>query len=70
LKFYQQQQINKLERDALGIAKQLQVKLSEIRDRAQAESGLAGARFEVLPSLHQLLQNMGEDLDGLVNSSD
>jgi type II secretory ATPase GspE/PulE/Tfp pilus assembly ATPase PilB-like protein len=70
LKFYQQQQIKKLERDALGIAKQLQVKLSEIRDRAQAESGLAGARFEVLPSLHQLLQNMGEDLDGLVNLSD
>jgi type II secretory ATPase GspE/PulE/Tfp pilus assembly ATPase PilB-like protein len=70
LKFYQQQQINKLERDALGIAKQLQVKLSEIRDRAQAESGLAGARFEVLPSLHQLLQNMGEDLNGLVNLSE
>jgi type II secretory ATPase GspE/PulE/Tfp pilus assembly ATPase PilB-like protein len=69
LKFYQQQQIGKLERDALGIAKQLQVKLSEIRDRAQAESGLAGARFEVLPNLHQLLQNMEEDLNDWVNPS-
>jgi type II secretory ATPase GspE/PulE/Tfp pilus assembly ATPase PilB-like protein len=70
LKFYQQQQMAKLERDALGIAKQLQVKLSEIRDRAQAESGLAGARFEVLPNLHQLLRNMGEDLTGWVNPAD
>ncbi|NJR40026.1 MAG: hypothetical protein HC781_15895 [Leptolyngbyaceae cyanobacterium CSU_1_4] len=69
LKFYQQQQISKLERDALGIAKQLQVKLSEIRDRAQAESGLAGARFDVLPNLNQLLQNMGQDLNDWVNPS-
>ncbi|MBW4515070.1 MAG: hypothetical protein KME11_07585 [Timaviella obliquedivisa GSE-PSE-MK23-08B] len=69
LKFYQRQQISKLERDALGIAKQLQVKLSEIRDRAQAESGLAGARFDVLPNLNQLLQNMGQDLNDWVNPS-
>jgi type II secretory ATPase GspE/PulE/Tfp pilus assembly ATPase PilB-like protein len=69
LKFYQQQQIAKLERDAMGIAKQLQVKLSEIRDRARAESGLAGARFEVLPNLNQLLQSMGEDLNDWVNPS-
>lgn len=69
LKFYQQQQIAKLERDALSIAKQLQVKLSEIRDRAQAESGLAGARFDVLPKLNQLLQNMGQDLNDWVNPS-
>lgn len=69
LKFYQQQQISRLERDALGIAKQLQVKLSEIRDRAQAESGLAGARFDVLPNLNQLLQNMGQELNDWVNPS-
>lgn len=69
LKFYQQQQMSKLERDALGIAKQLQVKLSEIRDRAQAESGLAGARFDVLPNLNQLLQNIEQDLNNWVNPS-
>jgi Type II secretion system (T2SS), protein E, N-terminal domain len=69
LKFYQRQQISRLERDALGIAKQLQVKLSEIRDRAQAESGLAGARFDVLPNLNQLLQNIGQDLNDWVNPS-
>jgi Type II secretion system (T2SS), protein E, N-terminal domain len=69
LKFYQQQQISKLKRDALGIAKQLQVKLSEIRDRAQAESGLAGARFDVLPNLNQLLQNVEQDLNNWVNPS-
>ena len=69
LKFYQRQQISRLERDALGIAKQLQVKLSEIRDRAQSESGLAGARFDVLPNLNQLLQNIGQDLNDWVNPS-
>jgi hypothetical protein len=68
LKFYQQQQITKLERDAMGIAKQLQVKLKEIRDRAHAEPGLSGARFDVLPNLNQLLQNIEQDVKHLVDS--
>jgi type II secretory ATPase GspE/PulE/Tfp pilus assembly ATPase PilB-like protein len=68
LKFYQQQQITKLERDAMGIAKQLQVKLKEIRDRAHAEPGLSGARFDVLPNLNELLQNMEQDVKHLVDS--
>jgi type II secretory ATPase GspE/PulE/Tfp pilus assembly ATPase PilB-like protein len=67
LKFYQQQQINRLERDAMGIAKQLQVKLNEIRDRAHAEPGLSGARFDVLPNLNLLLQNMEQELKELVD---
>lgn len=65
LKFYQQQKLASLERDALGIAKQLQRKLNEIRDRARAESGLAGARLEALPALSQLLRNIEEQLDSL-----
>jgi type II secretory ATPase GspE/PulE/Tfp pilus assembly ATPase PilB-like protein len=60
LKFYQQQQVSKLERDALGIAKQLQNKLKEIRDRACAEPGLISAKFDVLPALSQFLQAMEE----------
>jgi type II secretory ATPase GspE/PulE/Tfp pilus assembly ATPase PilB-like protein len=60
LKFYQQQQVSKLERDALGIAKQLQTKLKEIRDRAYAEPGLTSAKFDVLPALSQFLQSMEE----------
>jgi type II secretory ATPase GspE/PulE/Tfp pilus assembly ATPase PilB-like protein len=70
LKFYQQQQVSRLERDALGIAKQLQNKLKEIRDRAHAEPGLISAKFEVLPTLSQLLQMMEGDLDDLGVSKD
>ncbi|GAB4226567.1 MAG: hypothetical protein Kow00121_54870 [Elainellaceae cyanobacterium] len=65
LRFYQRQQLGKLKRDALGIAKQLQTKLNEIRDRAYAEPGLSSARFESLPALNQLLQNIEEQIDHL-----
>lgn len=62
LRFYQQQQLMLLERDALGIARQLQGKLSELRDRAHAESSLSGARLEVLPALSNLLKEMEEQI--------
>lgn len=65
LRFYQRQQLSKLKRDALGIAKQLQTKLNEIRDRAYAEPGLAAARFEALPALNELLHNLEEQIDHL-----
>jgi type II secretory ATPase GspE/PulE/Tfp pilus assembly ATPase PilB-like protein len=65
LRFYQRQQMTKLKRDALGIAKQLQTKLNEIRDRAYAEPGLAGTKFDALPALNQLLQSIEEQLDHL-----
>ena len=65
LRFYQRQQLTKLKRDALGIAKQLQTKLNEIRDRAYAEPGLAAARFEALPALNELLHNLEEQIDHL-----
>ncbi len=71
LKFYQQQQVTKLERDAMGIARQLQNKLKEIRDRAHSEPGIAGARFEVLPALSQILRSLEDELDDLgVNDLD
>ncbi|MBD3880853.1 hypothetical protein IFO70_03695 [Phormidium tenue FACHB-886] len=65
LKFYQQQQVSKLERDALSIANQLQNKLKEIRNRTHAEPGLVSAKSETLPALSQLLQGMEELLDDL-----
>lgn len=65
LKFYQQQQLAKLERDALIIARQLQTKMSEIRDRAQAEPGLSSAKLEVLPALTQLLHTIEEQIGSL-----
>ena len=61
LKFYQSQQVSKLERDALGIAKQLQNKLKEIRDRVRTEPDIVSNKFDVLPALSQFLQAMEEE---------
>jgi len=69
LRFHQRQQLAKLKRDALGIAKQLQTKLGEIRDRTSAEPELAGTN-ETLPALNQLLQNIEAQLDTLGESKD
>jgi type II secretory ATPase GspE/PulE/Tfp pilus assembly ATPase PilB-like protein len=65
LKFYQQQQIATLERDALRIARQLQTKLNEIRDRARLESGIVAAKLEVLPALSQIIKTIEEQVDSL-----
>lgn len=65
LKFYQQQQLNKLERDAMSIAKQLQAKLNEIRVRAYSNPNLSETRFETLPKLAELLHHIEEQLDAL-----
>ena len=61
LKFYQSQQVSKLERDAFGIAQQLQNKLKEIRDRVRTEPGSGSTKFDVLPALSQFLQAMEEE---------
>jgi type II secretory ATPase GspE/PulE/Tfp pilus assembly ATPase PilB-like protein len=65
LRFYQQQQLVKLERDALTIARQLQTKMSEIRDRAQAEPGLQAMKLEALPALAQLLHTIEAQIGAL-----
>lgn len=68
LRFYQQQQLANLERDALTIAKQLQTKISEIRDRARTEPGMSAAKLDVLPALSQLLKHIEEQLGTLQSS--
>ena len=70
LKFYQQQQLSSLERDALGIARQLQTKLNEIRDRARSESGAAAMRLEALPALSQILKNIEAQVDHMQPPAD
>jgi type II secretory ATPase GspE/PulE/Tfp pilus assembly ATPase PilB-like protein len=67
LKFHQQQQLANLERDALTIAKQLQTKVNEIRDRARLESGLGGAKLDALPALNQLLRSIEQQLGTLAD---
>jgi Type II secretion system (T2SS), protein E, N-terminal domain len=65
LKFYQQQQLANLERDAIGIAKQLQLKVNEIRDRARSEPGSPKTKLDALPALNQMLRYIEEQLDDL-----
>lgn len=65
LKFYQQQQINKLEKDAVTIAKQLQNKLHEIRSRAYSDPSLLEAKLEMLPKLTEILNTVEQELDAL-----
>jgi type II secretory ATPase GspE/PulE/Tfp pilus assembly ATPase PilB-like protein len=65
LKFYQQQQLTNLGRDALDIAKQLQLKVDEIRDRARTSSNFSADRLEALPALNQLLHYIEAELEQL-----
>ena len=66
LKFYQQQQLSRLSRDALGIAQQLQGKLNELRERAYLNSTtLSSGQLEALPALNQLLENVDQQLKAL-----
>jgi type II secretory ATPase GspE/PulE/Tfp pilus assembly ATPase PilB-like protein len=62
LKFHQQQQLTKLERDAMSMAKQLQHKLNEIRTRAYSDTSLLEAKPEKLPKLLELLKNIEQQL--------
>ncbi|HEY9817091.1 MAG TPA: hypothetical protein V6D20_15010 [Candidatus Obscuribacterales bacterium] len=65
LKFYQQQQLSRLGRDALSIAKQLQFKVNEIRERALSEPGLIQARMEALASLSEMLRTIEHQVEDL-----
>ncbi|MBW4655149.1 MAG: hypothetical protein KME20_19215 [Kaiparowitsia implicata GSE-PSE-MK54-09C] len=70
LRFYKRQQLAMLERDALGIAKQLQNKISEIRDRNADDMGLGVSRLDVLPALQQLLQSIEAQIERLKDDED
>jgi type II secretory ATPase GspE/PulE/Tfp pilus assembly ATPase PilB-like protein len=67
LKFYQQQQIEKLGRDALGIAHTLQQRLTEIREQARRNLNLESAQSETFPALISLLKQMEEQIDDLMS---
>jgi hypothetical protein len=70
LRFYQQQQLSRLERDAISIAKQLQLKVNEIRDRARVQPGSSGSKFDGLPALNQMLRHIEEQIEDLQISPD
>jgi type II secretory ATPase GspE/PulE/Tfp pilus assembly ATPase PilB-like protein len=65
LKFYQQQQIENVCRDALNMAQQLQRKVYEIRDRTGKNPSFTGGQLEVLPALSQLVKNIDQQLEAM-----
>lgn len=68
LKFYQQQQLTHLSRDALSIAQQLQHKLQELQLRANYHHCLNANQLEALPVLNQLLTSVNNQLEKLKHS--
>ena len=63
LRFYQQQQLSNLSRDALRLAEELQRKVNEIRDRTR----LATMPLEGLPALEQVVKNLDGQIADLMN---
>ncbi|MBD0336319.1 MAG: hypothetical protein ICV62_12580 [Cyanobacteria bacterium Co-bin13] len=66
LRFYQQQQIDNLGRDALGIAQTLQQRLHEIRERARQTLNFTTSRQETLPAIVQMLRQMEAQIQELI----
>ncbi len=65
LKFYQQQQLTNLSRDAIGIAQELQKKVNEIRQRTQFSTALAADQLNLLPTLNQVIREVEQQLEDL-----
>jgi len=65
LKFYQQQQLENLSRDALTLAQQLQIKLNEIRDRTRLNPSLNTSHSDSLTALYQLVEMVDKQLEAL-----
>lgn len=63
LKFYQQQQLTSLSRDALAIAQELQLKVSEIRTRFYPLH--SPEQLSILPALDQVIKNVEQQLEVL-----
>ncbi|MBN3907227.1 MAG: pilus assembly protein PilB [Nostoc sp. NMS1] len=62
LKFYQQQQLMRLGRDALGISQQLSFKLHELQERLLLNPSLDSQQSEALATLNQLVKNLDQQI--------
>jgi len=63
LRFYQQQQLSKLSRDALRLAEELQRKVNEIRERTR----LSPLPLEGLPALEKVIRNLDDQIEALMH---
>jgi len=70
LKFYQQQQLTRLSRDALGISQQLSFKLHELQERLFLNRGLDSEQLEALVTLNQLVKSLDQQLKKLALEGD
>jgi type II secretory ATPase GspE/PulE/Tfp pilus assembly ATPase PilB-like protein len=67
LKFYQQQQIDQLGRDALNFAHRLQGQIDQIRDRARQTFTLEGVPETTLTTISHLLRDIDTEINQLIN---
>ncbi|MEM9805985.1 MAG: pilus assembly protein PilB [Cyanobacteria bacterium P01_D01_bin.56] len=70
LKFYQQQQIDSIGRDALGIAKDLQYRIDELRVQAQRNLDAQDTKQKTLPAIMNMLRQMEQQLHDIIESPD
>jgi len=63
LRFYQQQQLSNLSRDALRLAEELQRKVNQIRDQTR----LSSLPLEGLPALEQVIRNLDDQMEALLH---
>jgi hypothetical protein len=68
MRFYQQQQVKQMGEDALGVAKTLQSRISQIRDRACQSLVAESPSARTLESLSQLLKAMEEQIDQIIHA--
>jgi len=67
LKFYQQQQIDQLGRDALTFAHRLQNQIDQIRDRARQTFTLEGTPEATLTTISNLLKEIDTEINQLIH---
>jgi type II secretory ATPase GspE/PulE/Tfp pilus assembly ATPase PilB-like protein len=70
LKFYQQQQLSRISRDALGISQQLSHKLHELQERMLSNRNTNTERLETLSVLNRLLTNLDNQIKNLTDSEE
>ena len=70
LKFYQQQQLARLSRDALGISQQLGVKLQELHQRILLNPNLKSEQLAAVKALNQLVENLNQQITILQETSE
>ncbi|MEM8614326.1 MAG: hypothetical protein AAGF93_20080 [Cyanobacteria bacterium P01_H01_bin.105] len=71
LKFYQQQQMDNLGRDALGLAHDLQQRIDDLRTQAQRnlDAQGCGTQQKTLPAIMTMLKQMEQQLHDIIETS-